>query len=284
MDNRRQGIIIGCGYLGVRIGRRLIDKGYDVRGTSRRDERLRELREVGLEGELFDLDEASTSPLLLRPYDVVVYTVAPGRNESDAALVYRDGLAACLEVWKTNPPGRFVLVSSTGVYSQDDGSRIDERSPAEPTGERQQLLVKGEQLVLTAAREAGFPGIVLRLGGLYGPDRSPVDWCRDPAWRARLARGNREAYMNWVHADDAAAATVLAAEAGRPGEVYLIVDDEPTPREDFYRFACERGGSAPLELPSDPSRMAKRCSNQKAREELGFAPAYPSYREGLAAL
>ncbi len=90
--------------------------------------------------------------------------------------------------------------------------------------------------------------------------------------------------MNWVHVDDAAAATVLAAEAGRPGEIYLVVDDEPVRHEDFYNFACERGGSPPLDLASDPSRRAKRCSNRKARDELGFTPKYPSYREGLAAL
>ncbi len=284
MDSRRQGLIIGCGYLGLRIGRRLLDAGYDVVGTSRRMERLPELRAAGIAGERFDLADARASQFLRRPYDVVVYAVAPGRAEQNAALVYRDGLAACIDVWRGRPPGRFILLSSTGVYSGDDGSWVDERSPAEPAGEGQRLLLEGERLVLGAAREAGFPGIVLRLGGLYGPDRSPVEWCRDPSRRARLARGNREAYMNWVHADDAASAAVLAAKAGRPGEVYLIVDDEPTPRGDFYRFASERGGSPPLEFPSDPSRLAKRCSNRKAREELGFVPAYPSYREGLAAL
>ena len=283
MDNR-QAIVVGCGYLGVRIARRLLAGGYDVVGTSRSDRRLQDLRALGLRGERFDLAEASSSPLLRRRYDVIAYAVAPGRTEEGAALVYRDGLASCIDVLKREPPGRFVLLSSTGVYAQDDGSWIDEESPAEPTGERQRLLVEGEQLVLNAARESGFPGVVLRLGGLYGPDRSPIEWCREPAWRTRLARGNREAYMNWVHADDAAAATVLAAEASRPGEIYVIVDDEPTPRGDFYRFACERGGSPPLELPSDPARLAKRCSNRKARDELGFAPAYPSYREGLETL
>jgi nucleoside-diphosphate-sugar epimerase len=284
MDRRRQALIIGCGYLGARIGRRLLDQGYDVLGTTRREARLDELRSAGLEAALFDLAQAPSSPLLRRSYDVVVHAVAPGRAEENAALVYRDGLAACLDVWTSHAPGRFILLSSTGVYAQEGGAWIDERSPAEPAGERQRLLVEGERLVLDAAGDAGFPGIVLRLGGLYGPDRSPVEWCRDPAWRVRLARGNREAYMNWVHADDAASAVVLAAEKARSGEVYLIVDDEPVPRGDFYRFACERGGSPPLELPSDPSRLAKRCSNRKAREELGFAPAYPSYREGLAAL
>lgn len=285
--HKPQALVIGCGYLGARIGRRLVDKGYKVRGTSRRGRRLRELRSLGLEGELLDLQEASASPLLRRAYDVVVYAAAPGRGSeagSNAALVYGSGLAACVAGWKTQAPGRFVLLSSTGVYGQDDGSWIDERSPREPCGERQRLLVEAEDLVLGAARRVGFPGIVLRLGGLYGPDRSPVDWCRDPVWRERLVQRSGEAYMNWVHVDDAATATVLAAEVGRPGEVYLVVDDEPAPREDFYRFACQRGGSPPLDFPSDPARMAKRCTNRKARHELGFAPIYPSYREGLAAL
>lgn len=283
MDNRRA-LIIGCGYLGIRIGRLLTDRGFRVLGTTRRETRIEQLRAAGIDGELFDLADAATSPLLRRGFDVVIYSVAPGRSEENSAIVYRDGLRACLDVLGEAPPTRFVLLSSTGVYSQDDGSWIDEESPALPTGNRQQRLVDGESLLLEAFRATGFPGVVVRLGGLYGPDRSPVAWCREPAWRTRLARGNREAYMNWVHADDAAAAAVLAAESGRPGEIYLIVDDEPVRREDFYRFACELAGSAPLELPSDPGHTAKRCSNRKAREELGFVPKHRSYREGLASL
>lgn len=283
---RHPALIIGCGYLGTRVGRRLAADGYRVHGTSRSPERLRELRDVGLEGELLDLAKARTSPVLQRSWTIAIYAAAPGRGADtadDAALVFRDGLASCIDVWKEHPPGRFVLISSTGVYGQDDGSWIDEATPAEPAGERQQLLVEGERLVLDAAAR-GFPGVVLRLGGLYGPDRSPVQWCRDPAWRARLGRSSREAYMNWVHVDDAADATVLAATRGRTGEIYLIVDDEPATRGDFYRRACEQGGSPPLDLPSDPARLAKRCSNRKAREQLSFAPRYPTYREGLASL
>ena len=281
MNSDKKALIVGCGYVGERVGRRLVDRGYTVWATSRRSERLAELAACGFHAVELELSAVGRSELFDTSYDLVIYAVAPGRG-GDAELAFRDGVGACLKRLAGAPPGRFVYLSSTGVYAQDDGSEIDEETPAEACSGRQGLLLAGERGVIDASTIV--PGVVLRLGGLYGPNRSPVDWCSDLAWRERLAKGSREAYMNWVHADDAAEAVCLAGERGTSGEVYLVVDGTPVKRGDFYDYACEVAGQSRLELKSDPKSLAKRCSNRKAREQLGFAPKYPSFREGLASL
>lgn len=283
MNPTKKALIIGCGYLGVRIGQRLREGGYDVHATTRRRERLETLSRQGFQAVIFDLQNGAGHRIFQTRYDTVVYAVAPGRD-GDPRLAFVDGLQDCLQSLRSLPPDCFVFLSSTGVYGQDDGAWVDEESPTHPKAVRPRILVDGEQLVLRSAQKKEVNGVVLRLAGLYGPSRSPVAWCQSPEWRERLARGNAEHFMNWVHADDAAQAAILAAEVGHAGEVYIIVDNEPVRRESFYGSACQQSSAPPLELTSDSERLGKRCSNNKAREQLGFEPQYPSYREGLAAL
>jgi len=271
-------LIIGCGYLGVRAGAVLRSMGWRVTGTTTRPERFDELSALGIEPALLDLARPEESAAWGGRHDAVVYAVAAGKG--DPGLCFREGAVECARRFSRSD--RFIHISTTGVHAQADGSAIDEESPAEPTEERPRAIRDAEERLLGLARRAEAPALILRLGGLYGPGRSPVEWLRRPAMRERLLRGGREAYMSWVRVEDAAAAVGLAAESGRPGEVYLIVDDEPVRREDFYRFAAERAGLPPPDFPSRPGDLGKRCSNRKARAELGFAPRFPTYREGLS--
>ena len=281
LGNRMNAIVIGCGYLGARVAAELAARGYDVHVTSRSEEKIERLAHTYTAHRLDLATMGHADALFETRFDVAVYAVAPGRG-GDADLAFREGPGHCLQLWGERSPGMFVFLSSTGVYSQDDGSWVDESTPPAPATERQQRLVSAEDNVLTQ-RDDGGNTCAVRLGGLYGPDRSPVAWCQDPQWRERLARGNAEAFMNWIHVDDAAAAVSAAAERARAGEVYLAVDGTPITRRDFYGRACELAGVAPLDLESNPALLGKRCSAAKAREELGFEPRWPSAIEGLAA-
>jgi nucleoside-diphosphate-sugar epimerase len=237
-----------------------------------------ELSALGIEPVLLDLARPEESAAWTSRPGAVVYAVAAGKG--DPALSFRDGPVACARNFRR--ADRFIHVSTTGVHAQSDGSAIDEESPAEPLEERPRLIREAEARLLDLAGRGESPALVLRMGGLYGPGRSPVEWLRRPAMRQRILRGGREAFMSWVRVEDAAAAVALGVEKGRPGEVYIIADDEPVRRGDFYRFAAERAGLPPPDLPSRPDDLGKRCSNRKARAELGFAPRFPTYREGLS--
>ena len=246
-----------------------------------------ELRSLGFEPTLLDVARPETSSVWTSRHDAVVYCVAPGRA-GDPVTAFRNGPAKCLERLCESgrqPPRSFVFISSTGVYHQRDGSWVDEGSPAEPAEERHRHLLAGEEAVLAASREMGIQAAsVLRLGGLYGPGRSPVEWLRRPEMRERVLRGGAEAFMNWVRVEDAARAAALALERTEGGGVYLIVDGTPVRRGEFYRFAAEIAGLPAPELPSDPSDLGKRCSGRKAAADLSFEPRSPSYREGLLGL
>jgi nucleoside-diphosphate-sugar epimerase len=275
----KHALIIGCGYLGKRVGSQLLEWGARVTATTTRPERLAELAGLGFEPAVLDLEAPDDTLIWESDPDAVVYSVAP-RRTGDPSIGFRDGAldSATRLIEAGLAPGAFVFVSSTGVYHQKDGLLVDEASPARPEEERYLILREAEDELLALG------AVVVRLGGLYGPGRSPVEWLARPEMRERILQGGREAWMNWIHVDDAASAVVLALERARSGEIYLGVDDKPVRRGEFYRFAAECAGLEPPELPSTPDDLGKRCSNRKAREQLGFRPELPSYREGLRAI
>ena len=272
----KKALLIGCGYLGERVALRLQALGLAVTGTTRSESRAGELREAGIPAALLDLETAAENPLLEEKWDVAVYAAAPGRG-GNAELVFRDAALSCCQELGTGLE-RFVHVSSTGVYPQSSGEALDEDSPADPVDERPALIREAERLLLK--EEAS---LVVRLGGLYGPGRSPLEWLRRPGFRERL-RAGAAAWMNWIHIEDAAAAVSAAATGGRRGEIYLGVDGCPVKRSDFYRRAAELAGVEPPELDTNSSDLGKRLSNSKLLEELGVKLLYPDYRSGLEAL
>lgn len=278
----RRALIIGCGYLGSRVAGRLLAAGWDVAATSRDPERLEAFAAQGLKPALLDLSSLEGSPTTLWDvaYDLVLYAVAPGRG-GDARLGFYAGALRSLEALRGRPPRRFVYISSTGVYSQRDGSTVDEQSPAVPKNERLRFIREAEEALLGAESEPA--AIVLRLGGIYGPGRSPIDWMRHADSR-RYARGSSEAYMNWIHVDDAARAVVAAGTKGRRREIYLVVDGTPVRRRDFYELAARLAGTDPPALSSESDDRGKRCSNRKLIEELEVTLEYPDYRIGLESL
>ena len=136
-------------------------------------------------------------------------------------------------------------------------------------------------------------GIALRYGLLYGGDAAQM--------RALLARRGlpvvKGGVLGWIHHQDAAAATVAALEHGHPGQAYNLVDDLPaTWREVYSTMARAFGAPPPHQLPRWVFRLVApyvasfavdtsiRAANAKARAELGWHPAYPTYHEGIAAM
>jgi nucleoside-diphosphate-sugar epimerase len=281
----RRALVIGCGYLGLRAGELLVRRGFRVTGTTTRKERFTEIEARGIEPAVLDLERPGDSVVWAAEYEAALHCAAP--RGGSARAVFLDGMleAARRIAFRPGAPrSAFVYASSTGVHPEREGSPVDENSPADPVEERHRVLREAEEMLLGLARSGSLPAIVLRFAGLYGPGRSPVEWLRRDEMRQRILRGRADAFLNWIRIEDAAEAAVLAIERGRPGEVYLISDGSPVRRADFYETAARAGGmEAPLFEGKDDD-LGKRCSNAKARKELGFSPRFPSYREGLAAL
>lgn len=277
-------LIAGCGYVGGRLAELLVAEGLEVWGLRRSPgEPPGGARTVAA-----DVTDRKSLDAMPGSLDAVVYAVAPsGRSEAAYRAAYVEGLRNVLAVaeGRGGPVQRVVLVSSTGVYGYSDGRRVDEDTPPEPadvTGER---ILDGEALV----RAADGTGVVLRLGGIYGPGR-------DRTVRSVLTGEARcpgpDVYGNRIHRDDAARAIVHLLTLGEPDPVYLGVDREPAPLREVYRWIAERAGvpdpCADRGVEPDDDRLgrrgtSKRCSSDRLAES-GFEFAYPTYREGYGPL
>jgi len=283
--------ILGCGYVGLKLGRQLAPE-HDVVGVRRSADGIAAIEAVGLEAVQADV----TDPAGLADVpdaDVVVFAASSGGRGADAARgVYVEGQRTAIDHFgsRSSPPDRYLYTSSTGVYGDHGGDWVDEETPLEPTTDKTDVLATAERVALEDPGEHGIDGTVARLAGLYGPGRYRLE---------RYLQGPVTAgYLNMVHRDDAAGAVrhLVEADVAR-NEVVLVVDDEPVEKWEFADWlAAQCGVDAPPKrtvedrLAEDDLSTAarrrlqtsKRCANDKLGG-LGYEFEYPTYREGYEA-
>lgn len=282
-----QRLIIGCGYLGWRVARRWVAAGDRVAALTRSAETADKLRAEGVEpylGDVLQADSLSQLPAV----DTVLWAVgwdrSSGRSQQE---VYCGGLENGLRQL-AGRCSRFVYVSSSSVYGQSAGEWVDEDSPCHPLQPNGQVCLAAEPLVNGLNKKCGTArGIVLRLSGIYGPDRllSRVETLRS----GEPLSGNPDGWLNLIHVDDAAQAVMLAAEIPDPRPVYLVSDDEPLLRRDYYSLLAELVGAPSPQFADNAAQAGgsrtqgfnKRCRNTLARESLGWTLTYPTFRQGL---
>jgi len=281
-------LIVGCGYVGLPLGAELVKRGHAVFGLRRTVEGAEELQAAGLTPLVGDVTRPETLRALPGPFDWVVNTVSSSKGGAEVyRAVYVDGTRHLIEWLTATPPRKFVHTSSTSVYAQTDGSEVTETSSAQPTTDTSQLLVEAEDLLRKAAREEGFPAVVLRVAGIYGPERGFLfqQFLRE---EARLS-GDGSRLLNMIHRDDVVSAIIAALERGKPGRTYNVTDNEPVSQRAFFEWLTDK-----LHKPMPPSAdesgatrrkravTNKRVSNRRLREELAWTPSYPTFREGYA--
>jgi nucleoside-diphosphate-sugar epimerase len=280
--------ILGCGYVGIELGRQL-RTDHEVVGVRRSEEGQRRIESAGFEAVEADLTEPDTLSAI-PDVDCVVFAASSGGRGADLAReIYVDAQQAAIDRFgdRAEPPTRYVYTSSTGVYGDHDGEWVDEETPLEPQTEKTAVLARAERVALERPAEQGIDGTVARLAGLYGPDRYRL---------SRYIEGPvTEGYLNMVHRDDAAGAIghLIDGDHAR-GEVVLVVDDEPVDKWAFADWLAAQCG-----LDSPPKRTiaqrlesddlsatarrrietSKRCRNDKLRG-LGYEFAYPTFKTG----
>ncbi|WP_049935816.1 SDR family oxidoreductase [Haloplanus natans] len=274
--------ILGCGYVGLELGRQLTDDGHEVVGVRRSDAGLDAIEAVGFDAVRADLTDAA-SLSAVPDADWLVYAASAGGRGVDAArAAYVDGLRTVVETFgeRASPPDRLVYTSSTGIYGDHDGAWVDESSTPDPATERQRILLEAEGIALEADR---LDGTVVRFGGLYGPDRYRLDYYLDGPVT--------EGYLNSIHRDDAAGVVAHLLESDRArGEVVLAVDDEPVSKwafADWLADECDRPRPPKRTVEERAAagevsrrvRANKRCANDHLHE-LGYELRYPTVWDG----
>ena len=189
-------------------------------------------------------------------------------------------------------PRRFVYISTSGVYGDCAGERVDETRPPRPQTDRAVRRLDAERALSEWGARNRFEVVILRVPGIYAPDRLPTD---------RIARGipvlraEDDVYTNHIHADDLAAIVVAALESPRAAGVYNASDDSATRMGDWFDRVADHAGLArpprisrteasqrvPAELLSFMSE-SRRLSNERMKDELGVRLRYPTVAEGLA--
>jgi nucleoside-diphosphate-sugar epimerase len=284
----RRVLIAGCGYVGLPLGAALVQRGHSVFGLRRDKAAAAEMAAAGITPLYGDVAVASTLEALPRGFDWVVNCVsASAGGVDDYRRTYLEGTRNLLAWLATSPPRAFVYTSSTGVYGQDDGSVVTEESPATPEGETNRVLVATEALLLEAARTRGFPAMVLRCSGIYGPGRGY--WLREFLAGRAVMEGTGDRWLNMIHRDDVGTAVMNALERGKPGEIFNVSDDEPARQRDVFAWLAQRlGRPMPPSVPESATTRRrgatnKAVSNRKLRLALGCELNYPTYRQGYEA-
>lgn len=301
-------LVIGCGYVGLPLAVELSRRGHEVYGVCRSYERAVAISKAGVNHIVTDLSEPTALEAVEPAFDWIVNTISSSKGGlDDYRAVYLEGtrrILRWLEEWQPSPPGdwppgacpagssiplrKYVYTSSTSVYAQTDGSWVTEESAAEPQSETSRVLVETERLLSNAARAKDFPAVILRVAGIYGPERGHLfqQYLRG---EVRIS-GNGSRLINMIHRDDVVAAIIAALERGQPGAIYNVADDEPVTQLEYFRWLGDK-----LSMPMPPfapeaenatrkrGLTNKRVSNQKLRLELGCELKYPTFRQGYSA-
>ena len=173
-------------------------------------------------------------------------------------------------------PGRVLFTSSTAVYAHHEGEWVDETSPTLPTDFRGSVMLAAEQLF----RDSGFPHVILRLGGIYGPQRaSIIKRLRD----GTLSWPTSRHFTNRMHQSDIVHCIAHLLTLPQPKSTYIGVDCEPALQSAIYSYLCEKLGIAVPPLSEPLETTGRRCSNTRLLDS-GFVYTYPTFREGFADL
>lgn len=283
-------VILGCGYVGLHLARRLVEEGHEVLGTTRDPGRFAEIRDAGAEPHRADVnDPESLETLLADGVDVIYDLVRPQR---DALGEYTDaGTRNVIAAALGRPLEAVIYVGSTSVYGRRGGEWTDEETPVDPRSPVAEARVQAEERYREAFREQALPVRICRVPGIYGPGRTLRSRLETGAYR-RLE--DEKLWVSRIHVTDLAEALVAAWHRGRAGETYLLCDDEPVPGDRYAEMTAEMLGlPMPPTVERDDIRKelsenaferrvsSRRCSNRKMREELGVRLRYPTVHEGL---
>jgi nucleoside-diphosphate-sugar epimerase len=234
------------------------------------------LRAEGIEpvtGDVLDPHSLANVPAAGTVLFAVGWDRSSGRGMRE---VYVTGLSNLL----TTLPhaARFIYASSTGVYGQTGGEWVDEASATEPREESGKIVLEAERLL----RDQRPDALVLRFAGMYGPNRLLR---QKQVTAGEPLVGDADRWLNLIHIDDAATAVVQASTHGKPGETYVIADDEPVTRRDYYNLVAELLGApaAKYEHKPEEGQPNRRVRNGKAKDLLSWRLRYPSFRDGLPA-
>ncbi len=284
--------VVGCGYVGKKVAMRELDDGGWVGALVRRSTSAQFLRPVGIKAIACDLDSVTLSPPNLSGSVLYWFAPPPSNGLTDPRL------ASFLQsVGQSSLPSRLVLISTTGVYGDCRGAWITESQPVRPTTDRARGRVDAEEVASLWCRQNGVPTVILRVSGIYGPGRLPIERLQR---KEPVLSIDQSPWSNRIHILDLVRTCLASARIdidcmSNPLKVCNVSDGNPSTTAEFYFSVAKRMG---LPLPpiieqkavrqtldsvkSYRSTDSRRIDNTCMREWLGVVPEFPCLEQGLS--
>lgn len=285
----REVFIVGCGYTGFKVAQREHERGAHVRALVRSRVRAEQLRAAGIEPVSGNLDDRASLVALSLDGAIIYYFVPPPAHGVDDPRLH-----AFLDATGSQAqPRRMVLVSTTGVYGDCAGMWIDEERAPNPQTDRARRRLAAEQSLDAWAHARDVPFAILRVAGIYGPGRLPIERLQ---WGSPVLQEAESPWSNRVHVDDLVSACLAAADHASSGRIYNTSDGHPTTMTDYFnRVADACGLPRPPQISLAQAKSvlspemlsylseSRRLDNSRMRNELGVVLRYPTLAEGLPA-
>ncbi len=281
-------LIVGCGAVGARVATHARTQGQAVRCIVRTTASAERLRAQGFGATAIDLDHTTPGQVALTPAEPIFYFAPPpaiGRQDPR--------IARFLAALPSGPRPRLVYISTTGVYGDCGGDWVDETRPANPRADRARRRWDAECRLRDWREQGRGELVILRVAGIYGPDKLPLERLRR---RTPMVAAADAPWTNRIHIDDLVMVCEAAMAHGRDGEVYNVSDGAPGNMRDYFdRVAdlydlpraplIDHAQSAAGLSPGMLSYLAesRRIDNRKMREELALTLRYPDLASGLRA-
>ena len=286
--------IVGCGYVGTKVALQELKDGGKVSALVSRFSSAQALRSLGIDAIVYDLDSATLSPPDLSGSVLYWFAPPPPKGLFDTRIA-----SFFSSIGKSSLPSRLVLISTTGIYGDCRGAWVTESQPARPTTDRAKRRVNAEEIAGHWCRQHGVPAVILRVPGIYGPGRLPVDRLRQ---NEPVLPIDQSPWSNRIHVVDlvracVASATIEIDSLSNVPEICNVSDGSPSTTTEFYLSVAKFLG-----LPSPPilsekvtsqildshkfsrSNDSKRVDNSRMREWLGVVPEFPCLELGLSAV
>ena len=288
----RRLVIFGAGYVGSAVAREAAKLGLLVTALTRNPAKVAALAAAGCEVVVDELASDAWHRKIPGRADFVLNCVSSGGGGIEGYLrSYVEGMQSILAWARTSGGvGTVLYTSSTSVYPQSGGTRVDETASTEGAGDTARILLKAEELLRSTTPELVRRWFILRLAGIYGPERHHLlDQLR--AGETEFS-GRGEHRLNLIHRDDIVAA-ILSAFAAPPklsNQIFNVADDAASPKSEVVNWLATRLGCATPRFTGTavvvrravtPDRV---IANDKIKAALGWSPRYPDFRAGYDGL
>lgn len=266
--------IVGCGYLGHELAKKLYGKDYFVTCSSNNPESLKNFIKITHKSLVMSPVDVNEMLLLLHDNDVIIVTISTKAKIDYEQTLFQtaQNIKKCARL--LNVPKTIIYTSKSSIYGNHEGMWVDEYAELKATDDESKILINTENLIISL-KDLGWKVAILRLAQVYGPGKDLIKIYQD-IYKQELP-GHPEYYTNMVHQQDAVGVICHILEHQLEG-IYNVADDDHPTRGEFSEIICGK-----LNLPkpkfnpklSDFADNNKRVSNYKIKES-GYVFKYPS--------